>query len=211
MRVVNRTIVYVDGFNLYFGALRDTPHRWLDLVRLSELLLPSDTVVAVRYFTARLNARGLEDTKRRRQDVYLRALRTCPEITIEFGHFLSHPVRMLVASPDPDERQFVRVVRTEEKGSDVNLATALVSDAYEERFETAVVISNDSDLLAPIRLVRTRLQRPVGILCPHRIPSTVLRSIASFVKPIRPGVLKESQFPAVLRDARGQFRRPETW
>jgi len=52
-----RTAVYVDGFNLFYRALRGSPYRWLDLLKLSEKLLqPHNKVVLVRYFTARVNS-----------------------------------------------------------------------------------------------------------------------------------------------------------
>lgn len=211
MAHISRTFVYVDGFNLYYGALNGTPFRWLDIVRLCQLMLPGDAVVRVRYFTARIKARGTDDSDRQRQEIYLRALRTCPEIDIQYGHFMSHEIWMPLANPALGQRPFVRVIKTEEKGSDVNLATALLSDAYEGRFDTAVVVSNDSDLLAPIKLVRTRLELPTGILSPNRKPAAVLRAEASFVKPIRDGVLRASQFPPVLTDRAGDFRKPRGW
>ena len=51
------TNLYIDGFNLYYRALKDTPFRWLDLRRLAEILFPEDAINRVCYFTARLDAR----------------------------------------------------------------------------------------------------------------------------------------------------------
>lgn len=52
-----RTAVYVDGFNLFYGALKGTPYKWLDLAALCGMLLPADHVVAIHYYTARVSAR----------------------------------------------------------------------------------------------------------------------------------------------------------
>ncbi len=102
------------------------------------------------------------------------------------------------------------VLKTEEKGSDVNLATHLLFDSFKDDFETAVVISNDSDLFESIRL-SIALGKKVGIINPHKNPSRKLTQIASFVKKIREGALKESQFPDDMRDEKGDFHKPETW
>ena len=76
------TNVYVDGFNLYYRALKDTPFRWLDLRKLAATLLPEDTIQTVYYFTARLDARPGNPTQPQRQQAYLRALATLPDFEI---------------------------------------------------------------------------------------------------------------------------------
>jgi uncharacterized LabA/DUF88 family protein len=104
------------------------------------------------------------------------------------------------------------VTRTEEKGSDVNIAAHMVYDAYQHDFAAAVLVTNDSDLLEPIRIVRHELRLDVGILNPHRhTPSRVLTKHASFIKQIREGSLKSSQFPPTLQDAHGEFHKPRDW
>ena len=109
------TYVYVDGFNLYYGAVRDTPFKWLNIRRLCELLLPGLTIAAVKYFTARLSARREDPGKPTRQQVYLRALKTIPDLEIIFGSFLSHDVMMPLAEPPPQGPRFAKVIRTEER------------------------------------------------------------------------------------------------
>ena len=65
---------YVDGFNLYYRALKDTPFRWLDLHKLAATLFPDDTIRGVHYFTARLDARHGHPGQAQRQLIYIRAL-----------------------------------------------------------------------------------------------------------------------------------------
>ncbi len=206
-----RTAVYVDGFNLYYGCVKGTPYKWLDLGRLCSLLLPGDQIVYLKYFTAEIHSRPDDPDAPTRQRLYLRALRTIPNLVIVLGHFRSSVVSLPLADPRGGERRFVRVRRYEEKGSDVNLATHLVHDAHRGAFDTAAIVSNDSDLSEAMRIVRQELDCHVGLLNPHRHPSVVLRQHASFYKAIRRGALKASQFPRVLEDADGRFSRPRGW
>ena len=107
----------------------------------------------------------------------------------------------------------VEILDTEEKGSDVNLATYLIIDGYENDYEQAVVISNDSDLALPIAKVRTKLGRPVGVVNPDPKKHTTrqLAMSATFQRRIRVAALQKSQFPAVLRDSKGVIKKPSSW
>ena len=93
------------------------------------------------------------------------------------------------------------------------MATYLIFDGFAKDYDIAVVISNDSDLALPIRLVREKLGFPVGIINPHSPEkrSKELFKIASFYKQIRKGPLSASQFPPVLKDARGNIVKPTAW
>lgn len=205
--------VYVDGFNLYYGCLKGTTHKWLDLEALCGLLLPSYDIKRIRYFTARISARPGQPDSPTRQDAYLRALATLPKVSIHFGKFLQSTVRMPLASPPSGGPRTVEVTKTEEKGSDVNLATYLLIDAFRKDSDVAVVISNDSDLCEPIRIVHHEFNVPVGLLIPHSRTSEALRrTMPAFVKQIRQGPLSASQFPAKLTDTHGRtISRPATW
>jgi hypothetical protein len=206
-----RTYVYVDGFNLYYNALKGTPHKWLDLKKLSRLLLPLHDVRMIRYFTARVTAMPHDIDQPRRQETYLRALRTLPNLTIHFGSFKVYPSWLPLATPPASGSPLVKVLRPQEKGSDVNLATHLPVDAVEGAFEAAVVITNDSDLRAPIRAVMEVHKLPVGVLHPHAKPSTELHGVADFCRGIPEGALKACQFQPSLEDRTGRFRKPATW
>lgn len=203
--------VYVDGLNLYYGALKGTPYKWLDLGRLCKFLLPRDEIARINYYTAMVVAHPDDRDAPTRQGFYLRALRTIPNLSIYYGHFLTQARYLPLASPLPGGPTKVRVLKDEEKGSDVNLATHLVRDGFRGAFEVAVVISNDSDLLEPIRVVRYELGLPIGILNPHKKPSRALSPHVTFFKQIRPGHLKRSQFPSILTDNVGTFTKPRSW
>lgn len=207
-----RLNIYVDGFNLYYGCLQGTPYRWLDIDALAHRLFPRDQIIRIRYFTALVQARpGGDPTEPQRQQAYLRALKTIPHLTVHLGHFLSHPNRMALAHPTPGGPRTVEVIKTEEKGSDVNLATYLLLDAFQKDCQTAAVVSNDSDLREPINVVRTVLGVPVGVVNPHP-PAKRSRALhATFFKQIRPSTLRNSQFPTVIRDVKGSITKPAEW
>ena len=128
-----------------------------------------------------------------RQATYLRALRTLPNVTIHLGHFLTSGVSMPLVQPPATGPKTVKVTKTEEKGSDVNLATYLIIDAMRGDCHVAAVVSNDSDLCEPIRIVQQELQMPFGLLNPHhRRSQALLRLRPAFVRSIRSGPLSLS-------------------
>ncbi len=206
------TAVYVDGFNLYYGSLKKPGCRWLDLDALCQKLLPKHDIQLIRYFTARVT--GVVDQNAPvRQQMYLRALRTIPHLEIHFGQFTTHQTWMPLVNPPAQGSRKVLVFKTEEKGSDVNLASQLLHDGFKSRCDTAVIISNDSDLAEPVKIARYELGMTVGVLNPHpsRKKSQRLSADASFFKQIRDGAIKSSQFPATLHDATGTFHKPPSW
>ena len=96
-----RTFVYVDGFNLYYRALKGTSWKWLDLVALfTRVLQPQHRILTVKYFTARVSATPTDPSKPQRQDIYLRALQHhLPEVEVYYGHFLRHRIQAPLVNP----------------------------------------------------------------------------------------------------------------
>lgn len=160
-----------------------------------------------------MSARPHDPNQPQRQQTYLRALATIPEIEIHFGHFLTHEVTMPDAAAWSAGRyRPVRVVKTEEKGSDVNLATHLLMDAFDNTFDVAVIISNDSDLKEPINLVRSRFGKRIVLLGPRSVRiSGALRPLADFFRQFGNNALARAQFPDELTDAVGTFTKPREW
>ena len=206
-----KTIVYVDGFNLYYGAVKDTSYKWLDIYKMCQLHLEKDQIIGIKYFTAKIVSRPDDPQKHIRQLVYLRALETLPNFEIIYGHYLSHEVSMPLANPSTRDSKYAKVIKTEEKGSDVNLAVHMLNDGYHGKYELAVVVSNDSDLLSAVQVVQQDLGLKVGILNPHKHPSKVLGHEAFFLRNIRRGIIKVSQFPKNMKDAKGSFHKPSVW
>ena len=118
---------------------------------------------------------------------------------------------MRLETPLSDGTTVARVVKTEEKGTDVNIATRLIFDIFDSDCDIAVLVSNDSDLVPPIRALKERFGTTIGVLNPHRSPSRLLRDNVDFFRPIRRGPLSASQFPDRMRDTMGEFSKPQEW
>jgi hypothetical protein len=174
-------------------------------------MLPECSIKRIRYFTALVTPTPNDPQKLQRQLTLIRALETIPNLTVHYGHFLTHLVWRPMVNPPKEGPTMVKVVDTKEKGSDVTLATYLLIDGFNKDYKMAVVISDDSDLVEPIKLTIEQLGLPVGVLHPSRTHSTQLSQVAKFYRPIRERALKVSLFPATLRDANGIITKPATW
>ncbi len=206
-----RTVVYVDGFNFYYGQVRGTRWKWLDPAALFRRVLgPQNELTKVKYFTARVQPSPSDPNVNVRQDAYLRALRAhCPLVELHFGHFLRHRVSMEHVNPPPPT---VEVWKNEEKGSDVNLALHVLDDAWRDAYDCAVIVSNDSDLAEALRLVKAHHRKLIGLVtpgAPTRKTSRQLREHADFVNPIRTWMLRESQLPDLIPGT--TIHKPESW
>ena len=187
----HRVVVYVDGLNLYYG-LKSAGFRryyWLDLWRLAQSMLRrGQSLAAVKYFTAKFAPDPADPGRHIRQDAYLQALDTLPDLSIQYGYHL------------PKARgcpQCGATISTyEEKMTDVNIAVALLNDAQDNLFDTAIVISADSDLSGPISSVRSRYaNKPILVAFPPKRASKELRRVASGSFHIGRDVLRRNQLP----------------
>lgn len=215
-----RLNVYIDGFNLYYGSLKNTQYKWLDVARLCETLFPNSTVNRIRYSTAHIKPLPHDPHAPDRQKIYFRALRTIPNLHVHNeGHFVHWPRPMpkypLVYRNPNDPPETVMVLKAEEKGSDVNLACFLLDDCYSNDFDEAAVISDDSDLATDIELVVAKYGKVVHCVNPSRHRNRVSRHLArvstSCLNQINRSVLRNCQFPSTLTDSRGAFYKPPTW
>jgi uncharacterized LabA/DUF88 family protein len=205
------TNLYVDAFNLYYGALKGTAYKWLDLAALFGRVFPRNELHRIRYFTARVDGRAPDFQQPQRQQAYLRALETLPDLSIHYGQYRTRATRMPLEKPRPLGPKTVSVLKTEEKGSDVNLASYLLLDAFRADCKVAIVVSNDADLKTPIELATRELGVRVGVLNPHPPARRRLDLRPTFFKQLRRGPVAGSQFPQVLRDASGEIRKPARW
>ncbi len=211
-----RTRVYVDGFNFYYAAFRRggfAAFKWLDIVRFCDVALPRSDVELVRFFTARLHPTHGRVAQVARQDAYLAALESLDRLTIHYGEFVERTRRRrLVNAPEGGAAE-AEVWIAEEKGSDVNLASHLLLDAFRSDFDVAVVVSNDTDLLEPVRMVREDLGKPVGVL---RVEGGQRRCVFSgrvdFIRTVRRGHFAAARLPDQLSDSSGRaIVRPSEW
>lgn len=202
-----RVISYIDGFNLYFG-LKDKGWKryyWLDPVQLSRLLLKENqTLEQCHYFTARIRANSNSQSLDR-QNIWLDALATRPDLSIQFGHYLPKQVSCRECGAKWNSH--------EEKMTDVNIATQLLADAYAERFDTALIVSADSDLMPPIRLIKTLFpQKRCIVAFPPKRRSDQLKRTAHGTIVIGEDKLRHSLLPDRISTPSGYvIQRPKEW
>jgi hypothetical protein len=206
-----KTIVYVDGFNFYYGAVKGKGLHWLNLEAFCRLLLPQNDIVAIKYFTAIVEARPDDPHKVERQRAYLRALTSLSKVEVIFGSFITSTKKFPLAAPVPGGPKFVEVLKTEEKGSDVNLATHLLVDAVRHKMDVAAVVSNDTDLMLPMDMAMNEFGVKVGLLNPHRYFAVQFQGRYTFQKKIRSHALKSSQFPDIVDTPTGPVHKPQKW
>jgi len=225
-----KTHVYIDGFNLYYGLLKGTPHKWLNLELFCDQPLPKNTVEKIYYFTARVDARPYDPDQPTRQMAYLRALTALARVETYYGSFMSSVVSQPLVQTDPATGRYTRnhgkpvmkvtaagnyaqawVLKSEEKGSDVNLAAYLLRDAYTGACPCAVIVSNDSDLVAPIKLAKTDCGLTIGLVRPRPKGSVQLMALADFKIDPRDHILAGAQFPKVVATPSGDAHKPASW
>ena len=187
-----------------------------------QAITPKSNHESPLFYSARIGA--VKFRRPKRQQLYLDALSTVPEIHVHFGTFLEKPKYAGLVKPKLDRKNhenkmpFLRwpdvayVWKTEEKGSDVNIATYLLIDAFQKNYDVAAVLSNDSDLIEPIRLTALIIGKPVGLLSPVKNPQKGLREASSFLKHVTPADIAASQFPnPVYLQSGALVPKPEAW
>lgn len=203
-----RVIAYIDGFNLYFG-LRSKGWRryyWLDLIKLAQSLLKQGQILEeVHYFTTRIRLKGANQQDMKRQSDYLDVLSDSTGLVIHYGHYL-------------EKTQQCRACRAqwigyEEKMTDVNIAVQMLSDAFEDRFDTAILISADSDLTTPVKKVVSKFsQKRVVVVQPPGRNSHQLMQAAFNHFTLGESKLRQSQFSDDVTLAAGvTISRPAHW
>lgn len=207
-----KVYVYIDGFNLYYRALRKNPQsKWLNVSLAAQALLSADDKIElIRYFTADVSPRAGDPDAPIRQQAYMAALRTIPNLRMHKGRFLTKTkCRPLVGQ----EQTFVNVHDTEEKGSDVNLATHLMNDAHRKRFDAALILSQDTDLIETLRIVKHDLKLVVGVAwLESTAPGKKHRAVSDFIRHLRPDMLAASQFSdPVIGKGGKHINKPVDW
>lgn len=205
---MQRVTAYIDGFNLYFGLRQSGWRRyyWLDLpAMVTSLLKPDQELVATHYFTARIRSNGRNTDDAKRQSNYIDALATRPNLTTHEGQYLEKTRKCKSCGATwPDY---------EEKMTDVNIAVQLLSDAFDDRFDTAIIVSGDSDLTTPIQRVRERFpaKRLIVAFPPNR-HSAQLKRVAHGHTSVGEDKLRHSQLPNPVITASGYaLHRPAHW
>lgn len=190
----------------------------MDLRSLSHALFPNDTIHRIHYCTAIVKGTPADPDKPVRQQTYLRALQSTGMFNVHVGTFVERPKHGVLASPPPCTSNppclvgRVRVMVREEKGSDVNLATVLLRDAFLGDFEQAVVVSNDSDLAGAVRVVRVDAGLPIHVVSPHATATKAMRRTATAWSVLDQSLLTEYQLsPTITLPDGTTLRKPLRW
>ena len=214
-----RISFYIDGFNLYYGlrlrkkhatnrdwVLPTGKYKWLNIETLCKRLKRNDEIISIKYFTARITS---PTDAILRQQHYLNALKSTPLVEIIEGHFLESYPTMKLCEPPHDK---VKVIKQEEKRTDVNIASHMLIDGFHDKYDAAALITNDSDLCYPISFIRNELKKPVFVFNPQLRPSKSLKECATSIYHINDNTLKSAQFPRIVEvDGGKKFSRPTEW
>jgi uncharacterized LabA/DUF88 family protein len=213
-----RIIAYVDGFSVYYACFRGPTKiafaglKWLNYRALIEALFPDDRVVLVRIFTAIAPNPPDDPSQANRHDTYLRALRAIPDVEVHTGRFQKAKREALLVRPPAGVPALQTVYILQEKKSDVSLASHLLMDAVEDRFDRAVLLTNDTDFVVPVRIARERLGREVVLVSPDVTISDELRKAASAGWILDRGQLFKCQLPNPVIGPDGrEIRKPDRW
>ncbi len=205
---MNRVVGYIDGFNLFFG-LRDSGLRryyWLNPeLLIQNLMKPWQTLAGVRYFSARISPSPGDPDKHLRQQTYLEAVETLAGVEAIYGHYLSKPKQCRTCGAQWQQ--------AEEKMTDVNIAVRLLADAMDDAFDTAMIVSADSDLVPPVEAVRARFPaKRIIIASPPARHSAKLAAAANVCFTIGRKRLQDSQLPDNITKPDGfVLTRPASW
>ena len=203
MYSAERVVVYIDGFNLYFGMTSSFPDiKWLDVELLAKNLLKSNqTLVSVKYFTSLVNH---STQKEKRQQSYLNALKTT-NVKIIYGHYKSKPKSCKSCGHSWSDN--------EEKMTDVNIAVHMVADAIDDLFDCAILISGDSDLVPPITLIHSKFKnKRVTVIFPPNRHNNSVKNVAKGAFILGKQKLKQSQFPDQIPLKNGFIlQKPNEW
>ncbi|MGM0409036.1 MAG: NYN domain-containing protein [Bacteroidota bacterium] len=199
-----RVVVYVDGFNLYFGLIEAGLEKckWLDIKQLvNSLLKPNQELKKIKYFTSRV---GNNPEKQKRQTTYIEALET-KNIQVFYGHYQTNKTEC---------KRCGHIWKSyNEKMTDVNIATQMLIDAYKDNFDMAMLISGDSDLVPPINAVHENFNnKRVFVAFPPRRHNSSVSLAAKGSLIIGRKKLMDSQFSLELQKRDGYIlRKPSDW
>lgn len=200
--MANRSNIYIDGFNLYYGVLRNSSDKWLDLSKYFHRIRTQgnsnpDEINAIHYFTAKISG-----SRASNQESYLDALATTPLVKPIFGLFKQKTLECRVSSCSyTGTKSFSGV---EEKGTDVNIALQMLDDAYQNVCDRMVLVSADSDLAPALRIIRHRFPKiQITLYLPyrnaliHRPNGSSFNNPRSTAKELRHQAHKHGQLPIV--------------
>lgn len=229
---LTRTIVYIDGYNLYYSRLKGTPYKWLDIAALfrDQILRPQDPgaqLIAIKYFTSPVKANYARhgEASTHAQTQYHRALESREPGLVQIikGFHIFEPTSLPVHQEGlaPSKADVARVWVIEEKQTDVNIALQAYRDAARGEADQLVICSNDSDMEPALSMIREDFPViKIGLVMPlqensgteGRVPNKRLTSLAHWVRRyIRDEELAKSQLPQHVQTKKKPASKPCHW
>lgn len=212
-----KTYFYIDGYNLYYQRLKESPYKWLDLQKLCESLLPKNDIRVVKYFTARAEDNPYDPSLSSRQNTYLCALKSLPKLEIIEGlykterKFLPRAEEYKFWSEFISKPPMVKVVLPKEKRTDVSLASHLVFDACNKLFDVAAIISADTDFLSAYEIVSAQMKFDLIIVSPDNILPRDLERFNSYHVKFLDKHLENSLLPPAVVVNGKTYTKPPSW
>lgn len=208
--MIERVIVYIDGFNLYHGIKHSglSLYLWLDIHLFSQnLLFHSDQQLEkVRYFTAVIFPDPNDQDKERRQKDFLKATTLHGNVCVCYGSHRKKKIRCTKCNS--------RFITTEEKRTDVNIAVKLLEDAQDNLYDTAFLVSGDEDLSSAVESINSRYsnKRVVVYFPPKRETRfSRLKKVTSHYRSVNRTILAKSQLPNPVTINNKLVWRPTSW
>jgi len=197
-------VVYVDGFNLYFGMVEAglDQCKWLNIRELAKSLLKENQELkGIKYFTSRVSN---NPEKQKRQTQYLEALESVG-IKIYYGHYQRNKIEC---------RNCGNIWASfNEKMTDVNIATHIILDAYKDKYNMAMLISGDSDLVPPIKEVHNNFPtKRIFVAFPPKRHNNSVALVAKGSMVLGRKKLLDNQFPDEVQKSDGYIlQKPNDW
>ncbi len=210
---MKKTIAYVDGFNLFYGALKGTKYKWLNLHKAISTRLGTDfNLVSLKYFTAKVKPTAKDADIHKRQHAYIRALKSTQlNFSVTFGKYkeriLTRPIAPINEWPkeypiSQDDYSklppYVTISSREEKGSDVNLAIQIVRDSAVNECDCICLVSNDSDMSGALKIAKNEFGKQIVLMTPWKYRKSTpheLKQHTNLVKVLNEKTLAASQLP----------------
>lgn len=231
MESTMKTICYVDGYNLYYGCLRNTAYKWLDIHKLLASMLhqqnPDAELITIKFFTAPVITRFASNGSiaQQSQQNYHRALEILYPNSIDIinGYYNDEKSNAMLYLSPPDKQQRVHVWKLEEKQTDVNLALSAYRDAAQGRAEQLVFVTNDTDQEPSLKAIREDFSESIriGVILPIKENASATKArpgnmrLSTYAdwtrKHIKDHELAAAQLPRVVPTKKKAIRKPEYW
>jgi uncharacterized LabA/DUF88 family protein len=223
-----KTTLYIDGYNIYYGLVRNTPYKWLDIVKLFTNIAkentPSLEIVDIKFFTSPVKIKFAshgEQSQKSQNDYHNALEKTYPTLSIINGYFDITEGWFPKHQLPVDRNDKVKTWKLEEKQTDVNIALNIYRDVNKSGIEQIVLVSNDSDLSPALQAVKEDFPNiKIGAIMPirrrdgskTRPPNASISKYADWTREhINESELEDSQLPNVVPTKKRAYFKPKYW